>query len=266
MTTSVAARATFPLPALPAVVALLATLAGWTPGANAEEIRIATTATVSSFGAANRETGLSGFNVDMANEICRRMGATCTFVETHFPDVIPGVARGDFEIGVANTLKTPERAKQVLFSTPYWRSTSSFVGRRGVALPDLSALLVEKRVCTIRATRQEAFLTGLPGATDKSVVASGTNQETMSFLKSGACDMALVPTMQSLPFLQSSDGAGFAFLGLPMIDDGLGGDVHMIVTPGRPDLLEKLNAALTAIIRDGTHDKISRRYFPFSIL
>lgn len=261
MKRSVAARALSAI--LPVLAAVL--LAATAP-AGAEDLRIATTATVPSFGAVNNETGLSGFNVDIANELCARMGVTCVLVGAAFPDVIPGVERGEFAIGIANTLKTPERAKRVAFSIPYWRSTSSFIGRRDAALPDYSALLVEKRVCTIHGSRQEAFLMTLPGATGKSVIAAGTNQETIDRLKAGECDLILVPTMQSLPFLQSPDGAGFAFRGVPMIDNGLGGEVHMVVDPARPDLLKRLNEALTSLIRDGTHDRISRRYFPFSIL
>lgn len=231
-----------------------------------DPLRIGLTATSQSFSTADASGGLSGFNVEIISEICRRIARRCEMKEVPFRDVIPSVAAGTLDIGVGNTLKTPERARQVLFTLPYWRSTSSFVGKAGKPLPHLSALLTDHRVCAIAATRQDAFLRGLPGAGDKSVVTLPSNKETLSGLQGGACDFALVPTMQALPFLQASEGNGFAFRGLPLIDQGLGGDVHMVVTPGKPELLKEVDAALAAMIREGAHEKISRRFFPFSIL
>lgn len=245
------------------VVGMICASAGASAG---DPLRVGLTATTQSFSVADPSGGLSGFNVEVVTEICRRIGRRCEMKEIPFREVIPSVAAGAFDIGVGNTLKTPERARQVLFTLPYWRSTSSFVGKAGKPLPHLSALLTDYRVCAIAATRQDAFLRGLPGAGDKSVITLPSNKETLLGLQDGACDFALVPTMQALPFLQASEGNGFAFRGLPLVDQGLGGDVHMVVTPAKPELLKEIDAALAAMIREGVHEKISRRFFSFSIL
>lgn len=211
-------------------------------------------------------TGLAGFNIEIIRQICRRIERQCVLQELSFRDLMSSTASGAVDVGVGNTLKTPERARQVLFTAPFWRSTSSFVGKANRSLPNLTALLTDNRVCAIAATRQDAFLKALPGASDKSIVAQPSNQETLQALAAGACEFALVPTLQAVVFLQGPQGAGFAFRGLPLVDQGLGGDVHMIVAPGKPDLLKEINRALEAMIRDGSHERISRRYFPFSIL
>jgi ABC-type amino acid transport substrate-binding protein len=72
--------------------------------------------------------------------------------------------------------------------------------------------------------------------------------------------------MQGLAFLQSPAGQGYAFLGSPLVQDGLGGDVHIIVRPGARELLRQLDAALKDLIDDGTHERLTRKHFPFSIL
>lgn len=234
--------------------------------AQQDVLQVAITATAQGFSVPEANGGLAGFNVEIINEACRRMERKCQLTEMAFRDVLPAVAAGRVDIGVANTLKTPEREKQVLFTIPYWRSTSSFVGKSGQPLPDLTALLTGRRVCAIAGARQEGFLRGLPGANEKAVVPRPSNRDTLLALRDGECDFAFVPTMQALPFLQAPEGAGFAFRGLPLIEKGLGGDVHMVVTPGNTDLLKALDAALAGLIRDGAHERISRRYFPFSIL
>jgi ABC-type amino acid transport substrate-binding protein len=103
------------------------------------------------------------------------------------------------------------------------------------------------------------------GIDEASCVQRG-NADLFSALKGGKCRLAVAPMMQVLPFLQSADGVGLGFLGAPMTDEGLGGDVHLVVRPDAPLLREQVDDALRAIMRDGTHDRLSRRYFPFSIL
>lgn len=235
-------------------------------GARGEAVRIGLTATSQSFSTIDASGGLSGFNVEIVNEICRRINRPCELKEYPFRDILPMVAAGTLDVGVANLLKTPERARQVLFTAPYWRSTSSFVGKSGAKLPHLSALLTDHKVCVIAATRQDAFLRGLPGADDKSIKALPSNRETLLGLRDGLCDFALAPTLQALAFLRAGEGAGFGFVGLPLMDQGLGGEVHLVVTPKRPDLLKEVDEALKGLIREGVHERISRRHFPFSIL
>ena len=232
----------------------------------AAPLRIGLTATSQAFSAVDAGGGLSGFNVEIINEICRRINRRCELKEYPFRDILPKVADGTLDVGVANLLKTPERARQVLFTAPYWRSTSNFVGKSGTKLPHLSALLTDYKVCVIAATRQDAFLRGLPGADDRSIKALPSNRETLLGLRDGLCDFALAPTLQALAFLRAGEGAGFGFVGLPLVDQGLGGDVHLVVTPKRPDLLKEVDDALKGLIRDGAHERISRRHFPFSIL
>lgn len=235
-------------------------------GVRGEAVRIGLTATSQTFAATDASGGLSGFNVEIVNEICRRINRPCELKEYPFREILPLVAAGTLDVGVANLLKTPERARQVLFTAPYWRSTSSFIGKSNAKLPHLSALLTDNKVCVIAATRQDAFLRGLPGADEKSIKALPSNRDTLMGLRDGLCNFALVPTVQALAFLRAGEGAGFGFVGLPLMDQGLGGDVHLVVSPKRPELLKEVDEALKGLIRDGVHERISRRHFPFSIL
>lgn len=40
----------------------------------------------------------------------------------------------------------------------------------------------------------------------------------------------------------------------------------MVLRPGNDGLKTEVDNALDALIRDGTHDRLSRRHFPYSIL
>lgn len=241
---------------------LCAAMASWAH-AQPPALTVAITATAPPFAFKDEAGLLRGFNVDLVQALCERMQRVCRLEVMRFPEVIPAVNVGRADVGVANLLKTPEREQLVRFSRVVWRSTSSLVGRRelGGAMP--AQLLAAVQTCGIAGTRQLAWLS--ERATRPPANAPG-NAEVLDQLTQNQCDLTLLPTQQALPFLQSPAGQRFGYIGIPLSDSGLGGDVHMVVRPGTDRLLTDVDQALDALVRDGTHERLSRRYFPFGIL
>jgi ABC-type amino acid transport substrate-binding protein len=226
-------------------------------------LTVAITATAPPF-AFKDETGvLKGFNVDLVQELCERLQRVCRLEVMRFPEVMPAVSEARADVGVANLLKTPEREKLVRFSRVVWRSTSSLIGRRELGGAPPAQLLASLQTCGIAGTRQWTWLS--QHAAQPPTGAAG-NAEVLELLTHHQCDLALLPTQQALPFLQSPAGQRFGYVGIPLADHGLGGDVHMVVRPGTDRLLTDIDKALDGLVRDGTHERLSRRYFPFGIL
>lgn len=231
----------------------------------AQPLVIAITDSAQPFSQYDARGKLAGFNVDLVHELCRRLAQPCTLRAMPFPEILPAVAGGQADIGMGNLLKTPERERQVRFSIPYWRSTSSFVGLRGSELPRTEEQLPHGRICAITGTHQLRYLQQLKRSDGRIVTTQG-NGETLDKLARGECDLVLLPTVQALPFLQSPAGQAFAFIGTPRTRQHLGGDVHIALPPDNSGLQQRVDAALLEMIRDGTHERLSRRHFPFSIL
>jgi ABC-type amino acid transport substrate-binding protein len=227
---------------------------------------VAITGTALPFSYLDDKGELGGFNVDIARAICQRLKRECRFEVRKFPEILPVVAAGKADIGVGNYLKTPERETQVLFSMAYWRSTSSFVGLQGTRLPPTEALVRQHHTCVTEGSRQHGYLQGLARGQADAIVATATHQQAFEGLTAGRCTLVLTPTMQGLGFLQSPAGKGHAFLGAPLAQEGLGGDVHLIIKPGEENLRQRIDTALRGLIADGTHQRLSQKYFPFSIL
>jgi ABC-type amino acid transport substrate-binding protein len=232
----------------------------------AEELRVVLTPRSVPFSYLDERGELAGFNVDIVKALCAELRRNCRLETLPFPDIIPAVASGRFDLGVANFLRTPEREQQVAFSMPYWRSTSVFVGRAGTRFGEIGELLRSTPVCAIAASGQLRYLQARAAAAHDNVRELPSNQDVLDGLLSGACPVALLPTMQVLPFLQSDKGRGLAFLGAPLGEAGLGGTVHMAVRPDAPALREEVDQALQRLIANGEHERAARRYFPFSIL
>jgi len=216
------------------------------------------------FGYTDERGELTGFNVDIARALCRALAAECRLVPTRFPDFVPGVADGRFDFAVANLLRTPERERVVDFTGRLWRSSSSFMGRPG-AVPDLKpASLAGKTIGVQKGGVQERWVKETLGA-QATVKTFDTIAERNAALLDGSVDLALGSTVGNFVFLNSPDGAWFEIIGDPVFDQGLGGDVAIPVAKGREALHQRLNAALAAILTDGTFSQINVKYFPISV-
>jgi polar amino acid transport system substrate-binding protein len=80
-------------------------------------------------------------------------------------------------------------------------------------------------------------------------------------LAAGRLDGLLSDKFPAYDWLQSEEGQGFEFKG---DDIDIGDKIGIAVRKNDP-LKEKFNAAIKAIVENGTYETINARYFPFSI-
>ena len=61
-----------------------------------------------------------GFDVDLGNEIAKRMGVKPNWVEIDFKGIVAALKSGRADVLITALTKTPERAEQIAFSMPYY--------------------------------------------------------------------------------------------------------------------------------------------------
>lgn len=71
--------------------------------------------------------GIEGFNVDLANEIAKRLKRPITIEATQFSGLIPGLNAKKYDWIAAPTTVTPERAKALLFTEGYLDTDYQFL-------------------------------------------------------------------------------------------------------------------------------------------
>ena len=81
---------------------------------------------------------LEGFNIDLANEIGRRLGRKVEITGTQYSGILPALQAGTYDFVAAPTTATPERAQNLLFTEGYLNTDYQFVVRRDA--PDVTAL------------------------------------------------------------------------------------------------------------------------------
>jgi polar amino acid transport system substrate-binding protein len=104
-----------------------------------------------------------GFEWEIATALAQRLGVKLELTVKAWDTLIPELQRGSFDMAMNGIEDTPERAKIVLFSEPYYIYSQQLTVRRetnGVAtLQDL----VGKRVATLSGTAAEDILHDFAG-------------------------------------------------------------------------------------------------------
>jgi polar amino acid transport system substrate-binding protein len=74
--------------------------------------------------------GLEGFNIDLANELAKRMHRPIQIDGTEFSALIPGMNAKKYDFLIAPTTVTPERSKAMLFSEGYMETDYMFLQKK----------------------------------------------------------------------------------------------------------------------------------------
>lgn len=78
-----------------------------------------------------RAPDYEGFDVDIVNEIAKRLDLEVKFVKTPFDPIFRNLAQGRFDMVASSTTITPERERTVDFSDPYFPANQSLMVKRG---------------------------------------------------------------------------------------------------------------------------------------
>lgn len=107
-----------------------------------------------------REAGkLVGFDVDLGEEIAKRMGVKIEWVEIDFKGIIAGLKSNRVDLLITAMTKTPERAEQIEFSLPYYDAGIGAAKPKGSAIAkpeDLKGKVVGVQI----GTSGERFVRG----------------------------------------------------------------------------------------------------------
>ena len=109
-------------------IALAAIAAGyafysWYPG-GPSQLRIATEGAYPPFNSIDKDGKLIGFDIDIANALCDKMGVACTIRAQAWDGIIPGLLDRKYDVIVASMSITEKRKEQVNFTDKYY-STSA---------------------------------------------------------------------------------------------------------------------------------------------
>lgn len=132
--------------------------------------------------------GLEGFNIDLANELAKRMGRPIEIEGTEFSALIPGLNAKKYDFLIAPTTVTPERAKALLFSEGYMETDYMFLQKK--TDKDITSL-EDLKGKTITVNKGSAYETWAKANADKygfKYDVYGNNADAVQAVLSGRAD------------------------------------------------------------------------------
>lgn len=243
------------------LLAAVATLAFGTQAMAADKLKIGTEGAYPPFNLIDASGKVGGFDVEIAQALCAKMGAECEVVTSDWDGIIPALNASKFDFIVASMSITEERKQAVDFTDPYYTNKLQFIGPKGTEFKTDKASLKGKVIGAQRATIAGTWAEDNLGDTIE-LKLYDTQENAYLDLASGRVDGVLADTFVNWEWLKSDAGKGFEFKGDPVFDN----DKIGIAVRKNDALREKLNAALKEIVADGTYKQINDKYFPFSIL
>ena len=202
--------------------------------------------------------GLQGFNIELGEELAKRLGRKIVIEGTEFSGLVPGLNAKKYDFILAPVTVTPERAKAMLFSEGYLDTDYTFVIKKGAApIKDLQDLK-GKTIAVNKGSAYESWTRDNMAKYGFKYDVYGNNADAVQAVQSGRADANLAgntvaawaakqnPAVQTTYTVKTGLVWALAF----RLDDKAGRDAA--------------GNALKCMKIDGTVGKIANKWFGFT--
>lgn len=230
----------------------------------ATELRFGLEAEYPPFESRNASGELEGFDVELGNAICKAAALKCSWVETSFDALIPGLVAKKFDAINSAMNITEARAKSIDFTKPIYRIPTMLIVKEGEKLLPTAESLKGKNIGVLQGSIQETYAKKHWEAQGVTVTSYQDQNQVYNDMVAGRLDGTLVMSAAGQSgFLEKPQGKGFAFVGKPVEDDTiLGTGIGFGLRKGDDKLKGELDAAITKVQNDGTVTKLAAKFFP----
>lgn len=196
---------------------------------------------------------LTGFEVELVNEIAKREGIKVNWVEMSFDGLIPALSTGKIDMIASAMSITEERKESVDFTNPFYMSKNLYIKKKDNTSLNTKEDLVGKTIGVQLGTIQENAAKAIKDA----IVQTNEDLNVLVLaLKGGKIDAVIADKDVSLDFLKQNDDLASFF----EEDDGNGGISFAFAKGKENDALQKFNEGLNQMKSDGSYDTLLKKY------
>ena len=149
---------------------------------SSDNIKIGTEGAYPPWNAKDASGKLIGFEVDLAFELCKIMGHSCSIVEQDWDGMIPALQSGKFDAIMAGMSITDERKKKINFSQGYADEVASFAVVKGSKIKPRTVKSINLNEID---SADQKTLDALKKAFEGKIIGVQTGTIHQNFLKSG---------------------------------------------------------------------------------
>ncbi len=197
---------------------------------------------------------LAGFDIDMGNEIARRMGVKIKWEKIDFSGIIAALTSKRVDLLITAMTKTPERAQRIGFSVSYYETGIAAALKPGVKI-DSPKDLAGKVVAVQVGTSGERYIRDNFGSVVKELKVFNEFPLAFADVEAGRAD-AVVNTLPVVRYNASRRGNKLAIAG-PWTSTDVGINVRLEDTA----LMAEINRHLEALKTEGFLAKLDQKWF-----
>jgi len=225
----------------------------WSRIEQGKVMKVAFEGTYPPFNYQNEQKQFTGFDVDISNEIAKRLGIKAEFIATPWEGLIGGLQADKFDIVISQMSITEERKKSVDFTDPYVITGGVLIMRQEtndiLKLEDIKG----KKIGVGGGTTFERVARSVEGADVRLYKSAG---EYFTDLQNKRLDVIINDSLvaayrikqNNLPLKASTTLVSKDLIGMAIKQDN-------------KDFTEKVNKALAEIKKDGTYDQLFMKWF-----
>jgi polar amino acid transport system substrate-binding protein len=216
-----------------------------------------------------------GFDIDVAEEIAKRMGVEVQWLTPSWDVITAGNWNGRWDISVGSMTVTPERAKVLYFSPPYYYTPAAVaVHEDNTDIKDVKTDLDGKTIGVCSACTYEFYLEGtlnIPGNYD--FVIDDPQIKTYDTDSSAVQDLALGDgvrldaAMSSLTVLKEAQKSGtpIKIVGDPLYYEPLAVAIDKEAPSNPKPLVKEVSKIVEEMHKDGTLTELSNKWFGYDL-
>jgi ABC-type amino acid transport substrate-binding protein len=204
--------------------------------------------------------------VELGKKYCAVAHMQCKWVTLPFTQLIPSLLDHKIDAVLAQLSVTAERAAEVSFTAPVTYNSVVVLGPKGSSITDDPETMRGKRIGvgsdTVEAAWAQSHLHGIA-----TIQTYDDGAQELQDLRDHKLDALIVDQPAAYDFLREGGKFDFTFLGKPLEDPMILGAGNTAIAVRKDDvtLREAFDSAINAVRQDGTFEKVSAMYFPFSM-
>ncbi|KTC75340.1 arginine ABC transporter substrate-binding protein [Legionella birminghamensis] len=203
--------------------------------------------------AADKSDHFFGFDIDIMEEICRRIQAYCKFMPMTFEQLMVRTYTGNVNLAIAAITITDDRKESYLFSLPYLPSSGQLLTSSNSPIQNLNDL-AGKQIGSEKGTIFKGLLLEKFN-NNIQIKEYSTQPEIFQALGNNEIDALILDEGSSKYWSANGD---FKLIG-PEMKIGIG--YGIMANKREQALIDRINKALLSMENDGTYVKIYSKYF-----
>ncbi|MGG4773651.1 ABC transporter substrate-binding protein [Paenalcaligenes sp. Me52] len=222
-------------------------------GLKNQTLSFAMTGAYPPFSFVNERGELTGFDIEIGNEVAKRLDVKAQPLTTAWDGIIAGLMADRYDTIIGSMAITPQRLEAIDFSEPYYRDGAQLFVKQGSGLQSIEDLKGKTIGVTLGTTFEDWLRQNVPEVEVRTY--KGDPQIIMDVM-TGRLSGFVTTRLTGLMAIKERN-APMEMAGDLLYQE----EVGIAIKKGRPELQQAINTALQDMRDDGTYTQISEKYF-----